>query len=227
MANLNINGQSVTVDDSFLSLPRDEQEKTVNEIAQHIQQPQNQDKYQQAAQSDYDAAQKAGAPTVANPLAAKFTNGRMLGALPTVTAAMETPLEMIKRGTWNPVEGYNYAKAAEDLAMKKAGEQSGWLGTGAEAAGGITTAGQLAKNGMTLLAPNQAFIPRVGALAGEGAGYGAVTGFNSGDGIEDRAKGALKGGLIGGAAGVVIPGALKAIGTAVSPATSYVLSKID
>jgi hypothetical protein len=43
---------------------------------------------------------------------------------------------MIKRGTIDPREGYNYAKAREDLIMNKSRENTGIAGTAVEALGG-------------------------------------------------------------------------------------------
>ena len=186
----------------------------------------SQDKYKQAAIDEYNAAQRAGAPTTSNPIASSFTNGAMLGALPTVTAAMETPLEMVKRWTLNPVEAYNYAKAAEDLAMQKAREKSGVAGTAAGILGGISTAGEIAKKGYTLVKSGQEFIPRLGALAGEGAIYGGVTGFNEGDG-SGRLADAAKGAALGGAVGAAIPLAWKAIASTSAPLVSNILARTD
>ena len=46
-------------------------------------------------------------------LTRRLAHGATLGADSTVLAGLETPLEMIKRGTFDPREGYNYAKARE------------------------------------------------------------------------------------------------------------------
>jgi hypothetical protein len=56
---------------------------------------------------------------------------------------------MIKRGTIDPREGYNYAKAREDLIMNKSRENTGLAGTAVEALGGGVSAGGLAKAGVT------------------------------------------------------------------------------
>lgn len=226
MAKLNINGQSVNVDDSFLSLPPAEQEKTVNEIAASMGHGAAPDKYQQAALEDYAKAKAAGAPT-GESVANEFVNGATFGAAPTITAAMATPLEMMKRGTWNPVEGYSYAKAYNDLLRDKTRENHPIASTAMNLAGGLTSAGGLAQKGYTLVQPGQNLLGRVGAMAGEGAGYGALTGFNEGNGLEDRAMGAVKGGALGGAIGGALPVAGSVAKTALSPVISNVLARVD
>src|SRR6266404_3031027 len=131
MATLTINGQKVTVDDSFLHLSHNEQQATVDEIASSLK-PQAgpaPDKYQQAA-IDEQAALKAAGGNEGAGFTRRLAHGATLGADSTILAGLETPLEMVKRGTFNPVEGYNYAKAREDQIMEDARKNTGVLGTG-------------------------------------------------------------------------------------------------
>src|SRR4051812_20035580 len=71
------------------------------------------DKYQQAAIDERAALDN---PPDAG-LTRRLAHGATLGADNTVLAAALTPFEMMKRGTMDPREGYNYAKAREDLIM--------------------------------------------------------------------------------------------------------------
>src|SRR6266404_7590340 len=87
------------------------------------------DKYQQAA-IDEQAALKAAGGNEGAGFTRRLTHGATLGADSTILAGLETPLEMVKRGTFNPVEGYNYAKAREDQIMEDARKNTGVLGTG-------------------------------------------------------------------------------------------------
>jgi len=122
------------------------------------------DKYQQAAAAEDKAIGGADAG-----FTRRLTHGATLGADSTILAGMQTPLEMIKRGTIDPREGYNYAKAREDLIMNKSRENTGLLGTATEALGGAVSAGGLAKAGITaagLLPEGANFAARAGAGAG-------------------------------------------------------------
>jgi hypothetical protein len=183
------------------------------------------DKYQQAAQEDVAAAQKAGVPQDTG-FAHRVVSGMTLGALPTIMAGLETPLEMVKRGTLDPSEAYSYAKARENLLNQKSQENTGGLGTAAEIAGGVLTGGNAAKAGLTFLKPGQGLAARTGAMAGEGAAYGGLTGFNEGEGM-DRLTGAGKGAALGAALGGTLPLAGSAISTAASPVISNILARTD
>jgi len=180
-----------------------------------------QDKYRQAAQDDLSRMQAFDGDTgygVKN----SILNGLTLGAAPTILSAMQTPIEMAKRGTFDPTEGYAYAKARQDMMRDKYRDEHPIADAIGNAAGGITTGAGLANNGLTLVKAGQGLLPRAAAMAGEGAAYGGITGFNEGDGIEGRLKGAGQGAALGGAIG----GALPAVGAAGKAALSPVISNI-
>src|SRR5262245_31768278 len=63
------------------------------------------DKYQQAAIDERKAINPGDAG-----LTRRLAHGATLGADNTILAAAMTPLEMMRRGTLSPIEGYNYAK---------------------------------------------------------------------------------------------------------------------
>jgi hypothetical protein len=93
---------------------------------------------------ELDQMRAAGAP-VNNGVGRQVLQGMTFGLADEALAGLSTPLEMIKRRTFNPVEGYNYAKAREDLLLEDARKRGGIGGTVAEMAGGVLTGGQLAK----------------------------------------------------------------------------------
>ncbi|WP_301406299.1 hypothetical protein, partial [Enterococcus entomosocium] len=101
------------------------------------------DKYQQAAQTDIAAAKASGLDEGAG-FTRRLAHGATLGADSTILAGLQTPLEMIKRGTFNPAEGYRFAKAREDQIMSDARDNTGALGTAAEVLGGGVAGGGLA-----------------------------------------------------------------------------------
>lgn len=161
------------------------------------------DKYQQAA---IDEAKSNPAIDNHAGYTSRLVHGVTLGADSTILAGLETPLEMIKHGTFSPSEGYNYAKAREDRVMDESRKNTGLLGDATEMLGGAVAGGGLAKAGVTaarMLAPEAGLMARSLASAADAGGIGAVSGFNEGNGINERLTNAAKGfgtdALIGGA----------------------------
>jgi len=205
------------------------------------------DKYQQAA-IDEQASLKAKGIDPGAGLTRRLAHGATLGADSTILAAATTPLEMLKRGTFNPVEGYNYAKAREDQIMGDARKNTGVVGTGAEIIGGGVTGAGLASGlgsltrgiggnlvasggpGLTtarFLAPEAGLLARSGASAADAAGFGAFTGAMEGNGLAERGMNALKGGLLGGVLGGATPAALSLGGAVLSPIISNIRARIN
>lgn len=176
------------------------------------------DKYQQAAKEDIAAAEKAGVGQTG--VTRRLVHGATLGADNTILAGLETPFEMIKRGTFNPAEGYRFAKAREDEELNQSRQNTGALGTAAEILGGGVSGAGLANAGITagrFLAPNAGLLARSGASALDAAGLGGFTGAMEGNGLQERATNALKGAAVGGALGAAAPTALKILGGVASP----------
>lgn len=187
------------------------------------------DKYQQAAIDEQASLKAKGIDTGAG-LTRRLAHGATLGADSTILAAATTPLEMIRQGTFNPVEGYNYAKAREDQIMGDARKNTGALGTAAEILGGGVSGAGLAQGGLTaarFLAPEAGLLARSGASAADAAGLGVFTGAMEGNGLAERGMNALKGGLLGGALGGATPAALSLGGAALSPIVSNLRARIN
>jgi hypothetical protein len=165
------------------------------------------DKYQQAAQADIAAANASGADEGAG-FTRRLAHGATLGADSTILAGLETPLEMIKRGTFNPLEGYNYAKAREDQIMQDARKNTGALGTAAEILGGGVSGGGLASGGVTtarMLPQGAGFLKRALSSAADSALLGGFSGAMEGNGLQERAKNAATGAFSGAAVGGALP----------------------
>ena len=139
-----------------------------------------------------------------------------------VLAGLSTPIEMIKRGTFNPVEGYNFAKAREDLELEDARKRSGGLGTAVEIGGSVVSGSGLARGGVTLAKAGASLPARIGAAATEGAAYGALSAAGDASGSE-RLEAGVKGGLIGGAVG----GGVQAAAPVVSNVAGRALGFLD
>lgn len=180
------------------------------------------DKYQQAA-IDEQAMLKAKGIDEGAGFARRLGHGATFGADSTVLAAAQTPLEMIRHGTVNPVEGYNYAKAREDQIMSDARKNTGALGTAAEVLGGAVGGSALADAGVTatrFLAPEAGILKRAAASAADGAGIGGFSGAMEGNGLQERAVNAVKG--LG--AGAVLGGVLPVVGAVAKGIAAPIIS---
>jgi len=187
------------------------------------------DKYQQAALDEQAQLKAAGGDTGAG-YTRRLAHGATLGADSTILAGLETPLEMIRQGTFSPSEGYNYAKAREDLIMNKARENTGALGTAAEVLGGGVSGAGLAAGGVTasrFLAPNANVIRRALAGAADAGALGGFSGAMEGNGLAERGTNAVKGALTGAALGGALPLAGAAAGAVASPVISNIRARIN
>ena len=183
------------------------------------------DKYTQAA-IDEDKSIGGGDAGFTRRLA----HGATLGADSTILAGLQTPLEMIKRGTFDPREGYSYAKAREDKIMEDSRKNTGMLGTAAEVLGGGVSGAGLASGGVTagrFLAPEAGLVARSAASAADAAGLGGFSGAMEGNGVGERFNNAIKGIAAGGVVGGLTPGALKLAGAALSPVVSNIRARMN
>jgi hypothetical protein len=143
--------------------------------------------------------------------------GLTLGFGDEMFAAGLTPVVMAKRAIRGDDAGkgfgervsnaYSAALANERTQNKEAYERSPIAHTVGEITGGVMTAGNLAKSGVTLLnaaKPTMANMALRGA--GEGAAYGLATGFGRGEGFEDRKNQAVLNALIGAGTGAATGG---------------------
>jgi hypothetical protein len=187
------------------------------------------DKYQQAALEERDALKAKGIDTGAG-LTRRLMQGATLNFGDEIMAGLSTPLEMVKRGTFDPREGYNYAKAREDLIMDDARKNTGVLGTAAEIGGGVGTGAAALGAGLTFargLAPNAGLLGRSLASAGDSAAFGALSGAGDGGSIGERFNNSLLGGAAGGAVGAAAPAVTSLIGQAASPIISNIRARLN
>jgi hypothetical protein len=187
------------------------------------------DKYQQAAIEERDALKAKGIDTGAG-LTRRLAQGATFNTADEIMAGLSTPLEMIKRGTFSPREGYNYAKAREDLILDDARKNTGALGTAAEIGGGIGSGLGAARSGLTFargLAPDAGILARSAASAGDSAAFGALAGAGEGNSIGERFNSALLGGAVGAGVGAVAPGAISLLGQVASPIISNIRARLN
>lgn len=162
------------------------------------------DKYRAAALADREKMARAGIP-----LNEGYTNrmvqGATLGWVDELMAAGATPFAMAQHGTWDPREGYRYAKAREDLRQEKMRENtSGALGVAAEGVGGLVGGG-VAAGAKTVGSLGRPLV-EYGKNVAKGAGIGATAGAGYAPDVESIPKSAAMGGVLGaGVSGVVAP----------------------
>lgn len=187
------------------------------------------DKYQQAAFSERDALKEKGIDTGAG-LTRRVAQGASLNTADEILAGLQTPLEMIKRRTFDPREGYNYAKAREDLILEDARKNTGGLGTAAEIGGGIGAGLGAANAGLSFaraLPQGAGLLGRTAASAGDAAVYGGLAGAGEGNSLMERAGNALLGSAVGAGVGAVAPAAVSLLGQVASPVISNIRARIN
>ncbi len=181
-----------------------------------------------ASEMAAERAAQAGSPlagmTGGQSWARRIMQGATGGWADEMGAVLGTPVEMIARGTINPAEAYDWAKARQDAQLAQARQETGMLGTAAEVMGGVGSGVRLAQAGLTAMprAANAGLGARTLGAVADGAAYGAVTGAGEGSGVGGR----LGGAAMGGATGAVIGGALPAVASGVNLITAPIRSNI-
>lgn len=241
MATLNIGGRRVKVDDSFLSLPPDQQQATVDEIAGSIgampQASSEQDEpsiapptegaagefaraasamTQNPAKAAYDALPEWQKPLVAaSDVVSRSADGLMFGFGDEIAAGIRAP-----------ISGRSYTEelAEQERLTNAEKRRAGGAGTVAELAGGLKTALALPSAGGAAVERGHG-LGRVALGSGiDGALIGGVTGFSGPGSMDERLAGMESGakwGLgIGAAAPVVVAAGSKLFQKAVSPFAS-------
>jgi hypothetical protein len=157
--------------------------------------------------------------------------GASFNAMDEIKAGIETPLEMYRRGTLNPLEAFNYAKARENLAIDDARRNTGYAGTAAELVGGAAGGLGLVNSGVTagrlLSSAAPGLLGRTAVGVADAAAMGGVAGLNEGDSLSDRLSNAGRGAAIGGLVGGALPVAGAAASGAFSPFISNIMARID
>ena len=258
MATLTIEGRKVTVDDAFLKLSPEQQSAAVEEIAATLKPDQYQqaaldDRAAREAAGDtsqggvtrqaigsvlgnFVPAPVRVAGSVANALsggraadlARLGQQGASFNLMDEAYAGLETPAEMYRRGTLNPAEAYNYAKAREDLEVQRAKANTGYAGTAAELLGGAAGGLGLARGGITAARfLGNGLLGRTAAAALDSSALGGLAGFGEGNSLAERAGNAGTGALLGGALGGAMPLAGTVVKGVASPFISNILAGID
>lgn len=184
------------------------------------------DIYTLTARKELADREAKGLPSGSGGYARRIAQGLTLNTADEILAAATTPFEMMKRGTWNPAEGYRYAKAIEDIGMEDNRNKTGLLGTAAEIGGGVfnpaTVLGMSAR-----LAPGAGLFSRTGAGAVDAAAMGTVAGAAEGNTLSERGSNALMGGGLGAVFGFGAPMLGASIKQAFAPAISNIRARMN
>jgi hypothetical protein len=213
---LNIEGKRVTVDDSFLSLSPEEQNATVDEIAQSMRLGKGETR-QAEGNPTLEGYQDATGQIVKEPApTADSRYGK--GIFEKIDAGVRGAADMLTFGLSDELSaglgtGFGFlGDYDKELARQRGIDQfdqennAGARLTG-QIAGGVTGGIGAAKNGATLLtreALKRGGKQAVARAAGEGAIYGGGYGFGSGEGIEDRVRQAGAGAVTGAVTGAAV-----------------------
>ncbi|MCC8954105.1 hypothetical protein H8B02_11725 [Bradyrhizobium sp. Pear77] len=207
MATLDINGQRVTVDDSFLKLSPEDQQSTVDHIAANL-------------------APKAD-PVSINNLGRSFATGVPIvgGLLNKADAATNAALapalnrffdekDQLPEATFG--ERYAHSLRDQEGTDAKFAAQHPVIDTGAKLAGGVASMAPVVSVAPGLFGATGTFAARTGMGATSNALLGGTDAAVRG---EDPVKGALVGGVLG--------GAMPAAEAAVSPFISSIMARIN
>ena len=222
MATLTINGRRVKVDDSFLSLSPEQQNATVDEIAQSLggqQEPQRSDAYNQASSEMSAMTQALDKPKAPDPYkdgafmaSTEGSHAGLMGGFDDeITAGMLAPVDATI--DWFKGDGFDmgraYTRKQKMLDERKQArrDEHPIASIGGELAGGLALGAGAAKAGLTFAGkPAASLIGNIGRGAAEGTAYGALYGAGEakpGERISGAGTGAAIGGLTGGALGAV------------------------
>lgn len=236
MATLNINGQRVKVDDSFLSLTPEQQNATVDEIAQSLggqqaapDQPMGQaaqDFASQASQITRDFGQGNDLGS-ARSFSENFADMATFGLADEAAAGIGTLGGMLPGG-----HGKDYGSLLREIrAQKTQNDAAHPIAKGAGMVAGAVGSGVgLAKGGLSLtgrLGADAGLGTRTLAGAGDGALFGGAYGFGSGEGVTDRLTDAVGGAVAGGFIGGAVPGVVAGIKAVGKPVTDAIRARTN
>lgn len=207
MATLDINGQHVTVDDSFLKLSSDEQQSTVDHIAASLS-----PKVDPVSINNVGRSFATGVPLIGGLLnkADAATNA----ALAPVLNPLFDEEDRLNEPTWS--ERYAHSLHDQEGTDAKFAAQHPVIDAGAKLAGGVASMVPAVAAAPGLFGATGSFAARTGMGAVSNAALGGADAAVRG---ADPISGALVGGAIG--------GATPAIGAAVSPFISSIMARIN
>lgn len=228
MATLTINGQKVQVDDSFLSLPPDQQEATVEEIAKSLGPKVDPATGQPPGVPAFDPGVKGYDPKTGwvekqfGPI-----GSGLMGAGDSATFGFGDEITATAlAGTNGLTRSQILARMRGDQAAAQAQNPGSYLG--GQIGGGVVqaVAGGGAGFGANAIRSGGGLGRVALGTAADGALYGAVQGAGGGKDAMSRGIGALKGGVAGGVVGGAAPYAVAGVQAAARPLIAPIMSRI-
>jgi len=218
MATLNIGGKRVTVDDSFLSLPPEQQQQTVDEIASQIGGGQPQP---EAVPSPYDsgnAVRLTGGPGVATPpmrndlmTSATATVGGIVNGIPVLGPLAQNATDNIM-GIGSQLTGGDYGKTVQGLRDRRAqiAQAAPVADLAGNVVGGIAGWGKLAQMAPEAVGIAGNLLQRMGNSAATAGTVSALDSAARGGDVSDM--------VVEGGAGALMGGAIPGIGAGLKAA---------
>jgi hypothetical protein len=175
-------------------------------------------------QKEFDEKKALG--RVGDPTQRRMLQGMTFNTADEILAGLQTPFEMVKRKTFNPAEGYNYAKMGQDIELEDARKNGGVGGTLAEIGGGVMSGVGIGSIFGRGLSAGSGLLARTGASAADAATLGAASGLAEGNGIE-RVGNALQGLAVGGVLGAAAPATVSLAGQALAPVIGNIRARMN
>lgn len=201
MATLTVNGTKVTVDDSFMSLPRDQQEATVNEIASQLGAKSDRPRINMSVTDAFARKTKVPPPAPAGPDLMTSTAATVNGLVSSVPFLQEASDAII--GVAGMPFGQDYGETVRGLQdkRKQIAQTAPIARASGEIGGMLASMGALGttKLGAEALGLTGKFVPRVVNSGLSSAGYSGLqsiaSGKEGGEVLSDMGTNALIGGL--------------------------------
>lgn len=240
MTTLNIEGRKVRVDDSFLSMPPEEQNAVVEEIARSLS---AQSPRRQPSPVDDLAYGEVPPGMVLNPRTGQMedlrspvhqgipqgrANALALGA--GQGAGFSLMDEAVAGASALTGGDYDYDLARMREAERRAQDEHPGYYYGGLIGGGVTQGAGLASGGLSLGAnaakAGAPLLNVAGRSAVDGLALGAAHGFGAGEDLTSRATGGLIGGVAGGTLGFAAPYAVAGVQAAAKPLINPIMSRM-
>jgi hypothetical protein len=227
MATLTIEGKKVKVDDAFLSMSPEQQQRQVEEIASqmgvaaaaHEADPRVQEVGNQLAQTSSDFFnQNDGVARNLDSATRGSQDIMSFGLADEAAAGIQSMLGAID--PFAPADSYGSNLRRERAFQTQRDAMDPAASTTGRVLGGLASAGTLSAAKapfMAALPAEASLLAKTAQSAKAGALYSGIYGLGSGEGVQDRLEEGGTGALTGAAIGAAIPGVTAAIGAVTRP----------
>lgn len=232
MPTLNIEGRKIKVDDAFLSMSPEEQNKAVEEIAGELG--------VSAPPAAAPAAKTGRVEAKDEGSVGRSVDSFGRGAADIMSFGLADEISGLGNAvvkSLNPFKDYSKdfpsvsAEIQKERDIQKFRDKNDPVSsTVGRVAGGLTQGIGMARAGLSLTANAPAsagLLAKMGRGAAEGAAYGAAYGAGSGEGVTDRAASAVGGGVAGGLIGGAVPAVVEGVKAVSIPIRDAVMARTN